>query len=156
MKWRWWQKNPDSFFSQKEEKDIIATIQEAENTTSSEIRVHLEDHCEDLDVYDRGWQVFHELEMGQTDLRNGVLIYMAVKDHKFALIADAGIDEKVSEGYWDELVRKMASDFKQGKFKDGIIEAIQEVSQKLKTYFPRTEGDKNELSDDISYGTSSK
>ncbi len=149
----WFDRPAAKFFTRKQEKEIVNAIQSSENKTSGEIRLHVEDHCKHEDALGRAWQVFHELEMGETEERNGILIYLAVKDHKFALIADSGIDEKVPEDYWDDLVKEMQENFKKGDFAPGIIKAIHEAGQKLQAYFPFKESDQNELSDDISYGT---
>ena len=149
-------RNPKGFFSRPEEKQIIAAIRESEKLTSGEIRVHLEDHFHQHDVdevEDRAWQVFHQLEMGETQLRNGVLIYLALEEHKFAVIADEGINVKVPENFWDHIVADMEGKFKEGHFAEGIIAGIQEIGSQLRQYFPRTDTDQNELPDDISYGS---
>ena len=147
---------PKGFFSRAEEKQIIAAIRESEKQTSGEIRVHLDDHFRQHDVdevVDRAWQVFHQLEMGETQLRNGVLIYLALEEHQFAVIADEGINSKVPDNFWDHIVSDMEGKFKEGEFAKGIVDGIGEIGSQLKQYFPRTDKDQNELSDDISYGS---
>ncbi len=137
----------------KDEKaEIKAAIEKAELNTSGEIRVHLENHCKTENVLDRAAQMFAELKMHKTEQRNGVLIYMAIKDHKFAIIGDAGINANVEEGFWDITKEKMVKHFKEGRLAQGLIEGILCAGQRLKEYFPYQSDDQNELSDDISFG----
>lgn len=148
----WWQRSTRRFFSKKDERQIIRAIRDAESQTTGEVRIHLEDHCSHMEVYDRAWEVFHELEMGETRYRNGVLIYLAVQDHKFAIIGDQRMDEVVEPGFWQSQAQKMAGHFKEGAFVEGLVEAIQAVGSYLHEAFPKQSGDINELPDDISYG----
>jgi len=138
-------------FLTKEQQDIVVkAIEDAEYATSGEIRVHIEETCK-IDVLDRAAYIFKKLKMHKTALRNGVLIYLAVRDHKFAIIGDAGINAKVPEGFWDEIKTIMASNFAKNDFVNGLSEGIQMIGAKLKTYFPLIPGDKNELSNEISF-----
>lgn len=142
-------------FTKDQEQRIVAAIKEAELNTSGEIRIHVEKHCKD-DAYTRAIQVFEKLGMTNTDLRNGVLVYLAMHDHKFAIIGDEGINNKVPENFWETTKDLMREHFKQGNLAEGVIEGITDAGLQLKKYFPYQSDDKNELSDDISYGTNSK
>lgn len=139
-------------FSSEQKKRIKAAIEEAELNTSGEIRVHLENHCKSENVLDRAAQVFAQLKMHETEARNGVLIYMAVKDHKFAIIGDGGINAKVEEDFWDTTKEKMLARFKAGELTQGLVDGILCAGERLKQYFPYQKDDINELSDDISFG----
>jgi uncharacterized membrane protein len=141
-----------NLFNSEEKKRIKAAIQEAELNTSGEIRVHLENHCATKNVLDRAAQMFAQLDMHKTEARNGVLIYMAVKDHRFAIIGDAGINQKVENDFWDSTKEKMLEQFKKDNLTQGLVEGILCSGQKLKEHFPYQSNDKNELSDDISFG----
>lgn len=137
----------------KEEKEQIkSAIETAELNSSGEIRVHLENHCKTENVMDRAAQMFAELKMHKTDERNGVLIYMAIKDHQFAIIGDAGINAKVEEDFWDITKEKMVKQFKEGHIAQGLIDGILCAGERLKEHFPYQTDDENELSDDISFG----
>ncbi len=142
----------EASFTSDQKKRIKAAIEEAEVNTSGEIRVHLEDRCKKENVLDRAAQMFAELDMHKTDARNGVLIYMAVKDHKFAIIGDAGINTKVEDDFWDITKEKMLQHFKSGDLTQGLVEGILCAGERLKEHFPYQKDDKNELSDDISFG----
>ena len=139
-----------TFFTAEQQQEIIRAIRIAEMDTSGEIRLHLEESCGD-DVLDRAADIFRKLEMHKTELRNGVLIYLAVKDRQFAIIGDVGINEKVPENFWDEIKEDMVANFKQGNFVKGLINAIETSGKELKNYFPRNAGDINEMSDEISF-----
>lgn len=142
----------DLVFSSEQKKRIKAAIEEAELNTSGEIRVHLEGHCKTDNVLDRAAQMFAQLNMHKTDTRNGVLIYLAVKDNKFAIIGDSGINEKVENDFWDITKEKMLGHFKTGDLTKGLVEGIICTGARLKEHFPYLKADKNELSDDISFG----
>ena len=139
-----------TFFTAEQQQELIHAIRNAELETSGEIRLHLEESCGD-DVLDRAADVFRKLEMHKTELRNGVLIYLAVKDRQFAIIGDVGINEKVPENFWDEIKDDMVLHFKQGNYIRGLLNAIETSGIQLKHYFPRSAGDINEMSDEISF-----
>jgi len=139
------------YFSDKDKLQIKNAIRAAELNTSGEIRVHIEKHCRE-DVLDRAAYIFKKLEMHKTELRNGVLFYLAVDDRKFAILGDAGINQKVPEDFWEEIKEKMAEKFKEGLFAEGLSQGIRMAGEQLKAHFPYQEDDVNELSDEISFG----
>lgn len=140
----------EKYFTQMQKEAMVAAIQQAEKNTSGEIRVHIEKHCSKSPL-DRAVEVFAELKMHKTALRNGVLIYIALEDKKLSIIGDVGINTKVPHDFWDEIKNGMVKNFQAGKISEGICEAIQEAGKQLKQYFPCQEDDINELSDEISF-----
>lgn len=143
--------NATNFFSKEEKAQIQKAVKEAELNTSGEIRVHIDNHCKE-DVMDRAAWWFAKLEMQKTELRNGVLFYLAVKDHKFAILGDAGINATTPDDFWDQIKTEMLELFKEGHFAGGLEKGILMAGEALKTEFPYQEGDVNELSDEISFG----
>ena len=139
------------FFSPEQQKAITNAIAEAEHKTSGEIRVHIENNLRE-DVLDRAAWLFRKLGMNRTEHRNGVLIYLAVKSRKFAILGDKGIHKAVPENFWDEIKHRMLGFFKEEKFTEGLVYAVSAAGEHLKKSFPYQENDKNELSDDISFG----
>ena len=139
-----------SFFSKEQQAQILASVREAEKETSGEIRVHIETYLTG-DVLDRAAWIFKKLGMHKTAERNGVLFYLAVRDRKFAIIGDAGINAKVSDGFWDEISLLLQKNFKESKFTEGLSEGIVLAGKQLKTHFPYSKDDVNELSDEISF-----
>ena len=143
---------PDtSFLSKEDENEIVAAIQLAEKNTSGEIRVHIEQTTSKV-PFDRALEVFYELKMNETQLQNGVLIYLASADKQFVICGDKGINEVVATDFWDSTKEIMAAQFKQGNFKQGLIDGITQAGEQLKTYFPWQADDTNELSNEISKG----
>lgn len=139
------------FFTTEQQKAIIDSIAKAELATSGEIRVHIDDDCKG-DVLDKAAKIFHKLKMNKTELRNGVLFYLAVNDRKFAILGDKGIHQKVTENFWDNIKEEMLSLFKQQQFTEGLCKGIDMAGEKLKSHFPLQANDINELSNDISFG----
>lgn len=139
------------YFSEGDKIQIKNAIRAAELNTSGEIRVHIEKHCKE-DVLDRAAYIFEKLEMHKTELRNGVLFYLAIEDHKFAILGDVGINQKVPENFWEEIKENMLNQFKEGNFTKGLSEGIMEAGNQLKAHFPYQKDDVNELSDEISFG----
>jgi uncharacterized membrane protein len=144
-------KTARSFFTAEQRDTIKQAIIDAESNTSGEIRVHIETWCHGK-VLDRAAKVFHSLKMQDTEQRNGVLIYLGIRHHKFAIIGDAGIHAQVGDNFWDDVKQKMVENFKDKNFTEGLVQAIAEVGTKLKAYFPHLPDDVNELPDDISFG----
>ena|SRR5690606_9924856 len=142
----------ERLFSEEDRQRIINAIKEAEMETSGEIQVHLENHCKG-EVLDRAADVFATLKMHKTALRNGVLFYLATEDHKFAILGDAGINQLVPPHFWDDIKEEMLKYFREKKFTEGLCTGIALAAQQLKTHFPYdSEGDENELPDEISFG----
>lgn len=138
------------FFTTEQQHEIVEAIRQAEANTSGEIRVHIENHCRG-DIMDRSAMVFNILKMNETAERNGVLIYLAIKDNKFSIIGDEGINKMVEHDFWNDVKDMMAGHFRSGNFTEGIIQGVLRVGEKLKTFFPHKSDDINELSDDISF-----
>ena len=141
----------EDFLTPEEEKEIVAAIRTAEKNTSGEIRVHLEKHTS-IAAFDRAMEVFHLLKMDETELKNGVLIYLAVKNKTFVICGDKGINDLVPNDFWDCTRDVMTAHFKEGRFKQGLIDGILLAGEQLQKYFPHQEGDTNELSNEISKG----
>ncbi|MFZ0390442.1 MAG: TPM domain-containing protein [Calditrichia bacterium] len=144
--------NPARFFSDVEKQAIVNAIGNAEKATSGEIRLHLE-KSGGKDIFQKALEVFHKIGMQQTEQRNGVLIFLATADQKFAILGDEGINKTVPENFWEDVVQVMQQKFRQEDFVGGISKGVEMIGEKLKTYFPHQTDDINELSDDISIKT---
>lgn len=149
----------ENFLTSGEEAAIIEAIRIAEKNTSGEIRVHLEPRSisaeepnEHIDAFDRAAEVFDMLSMHNTKERNGVLIYVAVKDRTLVIMGDQGINDIVGQNFWESTKDIIINHFKNGEMKQGLVEGILKAGEQLKKHFPHKEEDKNELPDDISVG----
>ena len=139
------------FFTLQQQEAITKAIADAEHETSGEIRVHIENSFRG-EVLDRAAYIFKHLGMARTEHRNGVLIYLAIRNRQFAIIGDKGIHKYVPENFWTLLQQEMQVYFKDNRFEEGLIFAISETGKHLKKYFPSQGIDKNELPDEISFG----
>ena len=151
----------EDFLTKAEEQEIVEAIGKAEKNTSGEIRVHIENGTSlkgepakqtSNAPLDRAMAVFRKLQMENTQERNGVIIYVAIKSKQFAIYGDKGINEKVPADFWDTTKDTIISHFKNGNFKQGLIDGILKAGEQLKTHFPYQDNDTNELSNEISIG----
>ncbi len=138
------------FFTKEQQKAIVQSIVNAELNTSGEVRVRIDSKCKG-DVLDVAADYFKKLKMHETELRNGVLFYLSVDDHKFAILGDKGINEKVPSDFWDHIRDTILKHFKQQQFSEGLCKGIEMAGEKLKTHFPYKGNDINELSNDLSF-----
>jgi uncharacterized membrane protein len=143
--------NAKNFFTQDQKLAITKAITQSELQTSGEIRVHIDSNCE-VNVLDSATVIFRKLKMHKTELRNGVLFYLAVTDKKFAILGDKGINEKVPENFWDNIKELMLDHFKKQQFTEGLCKGIEMAGEKLKTHFPLQSNDTNEITNEISIG----
>ncbi|MEA2465590.1 MAG: hypothetical protein QOJ98_3337 [Acidobacteriota bacterium] len=136
------------FLAQLDQERIVAAIVSAEGMTSGEIRVHIQPKAHG-DIRTVAERTFERLGMTKTGLRNGVMLFIACEEQSFTILGDRGIDEKVPAGFWDEIAAKLTIRFKAGELTDGIVDAIHSAGEQLRQYFPRSEADVNELTNDI-------
>ena len=141
------------FFSEQETQTIVEAVRAAEKQTSGEVRVFVESRCKFVDPLDRAAELFFGLRMDQTKDRNGVLVYVAIKDHQLAVLGDIGIHQKVGDEFWKKEVAKMISEFNRDHYAEGIAGVVEDIGAALTQHFPyQGEKDKNELPDDIVFG----
>lgn len=138
-------------FTAEQQEKIVQAISMAENHTSGEIRLAVEPSCKE-DVLERAAWYFRRLGMDRTALHNGVLIYMAVEDHQFAIIGDYGIDRKVPDNFWEETRDLMLQAFRKGDLVQGLTDGITHAGKQLQQFFPRMEDDVNELPNNVVFG----
>ena len=138
------------FLKSLEMDRIVAAIDTAEQQTSGEIRVHVQPTTRGVEIRTVAERTFERLGMTKTELRNGVLLFVACEEQRFVILGDKGINEKVPAGFWDDIAARLTVRFKAGEFTDGIVDAIHSAGDELRAYFPRQSGDVNELTNDIS------
>ena len=141
------------FFSKEENEIIVQSIRDAEKQTSGEVRIFVESKCRFIDPLDRAYEIFIQLKMNETEHRNGVLFYVALKDKQLAIFADSAIHQAVGEKYWKDVVKHILAFFNKENYATGITECIQKIGEALKSSFPYDgHKDKNELPDEIIFG----
>jgi uncharacterized membrane protein len=138
--------------SPEQEQRIVAAIEAAELLTSGEVRVHLNDTCKG-DALKDAEKVFKRLRMDQTADRNGILFYIALESHKFAVVGDLGIHASVGQSFWDGIRDRMVTELKEGRWLEAIELGVAEAGRALAQYFPHQGNrDQNELSNEVSRG----
>jgi uncharacterized membrane protein len=96
---------------------------------------------------DRAREVFVELGVWDTAERSGVLIYVLIAEHSVEIVADRGCDGRIGEDEWRDVCAEMQAAFRAGRWREGAVRGVEEVSRLLAREFPRVEGriDVNEL-----------
>ncbi|SEA31701.1 TLP18.3, Psb32 and MOLO-1 founding protein of phosphatase [Arachidicoccus rhizosphaerae] len=146
-------KKDPGYFTPEEQTDIVQAIKKAETATSGEIRLYVEGRCKYVDALDRAKEVFDELRMFETAARNGVLIYLAMKDRQLAVFGDEGIHAKVGMDFWKQKLSEVKAAFTEKSYGKGLTLMILSIGEALKKAFPYNQVDDiNELPDDIVYG----
>jgi uncharacterized membrane protein len=137
-----------------EDRDAISNaIQRVERFTNGEIKVvvrerrHLtEKRCT---LEELALREFHNLKLSKTKHRTGILFFLLVSERKFHILADEGIHRRVAEGTWERVADSMSAEFKKGKYREGIIHGVEAAGKILSEAFPRSAGDRNEISDNV-------
>jgi uncharacterized membrane protein len=137
------------FLSKLEHERIVEAIRDAESKTSGEIRVLIQRGMLKSDPLIAAQRKFHRLGMHKTRERNAVLIFVAPRAHKFAVVGDKAIHEKCGDEFWQRIVTAMQDCFRQDKFTEGLGGAVMIVGDMLAQHFPKTSSDANELPDDV-------
>ena len=137
------------FLSKLEHDRIIDAIRDAESKTSGQIRVYIQRGELNGDPLAAATKRFHKLGMHRTEERNAVLIFVAPRAHKFAVVGDKAIHEKCGEQFWQRLVDTMRAHFQNEKFNRALVEAIEEAGKALAEHFPKKSTSSNELSDEV-------
>lgn len=138
----------NDFLKQIRHDDIVAAIRDAEQKTSGEIRVFISHKKVEAPVTAAQTE-FTRLGMNKTRERNGILIYVAPRTHKFAVIGDQATHEKCGNEFWQTLAEEMSGHFKAGEFTLGITHGIQKAGELLARCFPHRPDDRNELPDQV-------
>jgi uncharacterized membrane protein len=141
-----------NFLRRLDHRRITQAIKKAEGRSSGQIRVFIQRGKFDDDALPRAQRKFVQLDMQKTRNRNAVLVFVAPRAHKYAVVGDIGVHEKCGEEFWKRLVNDMRAHFKNEDFNRAIVLAISEVGKLLAAHFPRTGDTINELPDEIVRG----
>jgi uncharacterized membrane protein len=142
-----------TYFTKEEQLVIVQAIRASEMQTSGEIRLFIEGKHKRTTVLQRAGELFFKLKMEQTDRRNGVLIYLAMKSKQVAIFADQGIYARVGQKYWDDRIAEILLPLKNGATVDALVNIVTAIGATLSKEFPRIDAtDRNELPDDIVFG----
>jgi len=139
------------FLSKLEHDEIVAAIREAESKTSGQIRIFIQRGKLNVDPLIAAQKKFHRLGMHKTAERNAVLIFVAPRAHKFAVVGDTAVHQKCGEQFWQRLADGMREHFRNEKFSHALVEAIEEAGNALASHFPK-ESTSSSLPDEIVEG----
>ncbi len=140
------------FMARLDHKRIVAAIAAAEAKTSGEIRVFVQRGEVADDPLPIAEKKFIELGMEKTAERNAVLILVAPRARKFAVVGDQGVHQKCGPAYWERLVATMRDHFQREAFTEALLEGINSTGELLAAHFARQADDRNELPDDVIEG----
>ena len=129
---------------------LVEAIQTAESHSTGEIRIHIDSHTEN-DIAQKALEVFQSLGMDQTADRNAVLFHVNFEQHYLTIIGDEGIHAKVHQSFWDKLHDETTAAFAEGKYYEGLKNAVTETGLELKKYFPVSGENYNELPNEITF-----
>jgi uncharacterized membrane protein len=124
---------------EKTHRGEVCFVVEAELTTAQLWR--------ELGSRDRAREVFAMQGVWNTEENNGVLLYVLLADRRVEIMADRGIEARVSPGEWQAICERMDAHFREGRYEQGAVEGVREVSLLLARHFPAQGADRNELSD---------
>src|SRR5947209_7236992 len=125
------------FLSKLEDEEIVKAIREAESKSSGEIRVFIQRGELKGDPVVAAQKRFRRLGLHKSAHRNGILIFVAPRAHKFAIIGDEAIHQKCGEQLWERLAAQMREHFRNEKFTQALIEAVHEIGEVLASHFPK-------------------
>jgi uncharacterized membrane protein len=137
------------FLSKLEHDQIMAAIRAAESKTSGQIRVFIQRGKLNVDPLIAAQKKFHRLGMHKTAERNAVLIFVAPRAHKFAVVGDSAVHQKCGEQFWQRLVEGMREHFRNEKFSHALVDAIEEAGNALASHFPKKSTSSNPLPGEI-------
>lgn len=121
----------------------------SERRHSGEVRICVEASLpwsylwRDAPARERAVMMFGKLRVWDTEANNGVLIYLLLAEHAIELVADRGLNSKVSPAEWQTMVQHLGEALRAGRVEDGLTQALEEVSAVLVRHFPLAEGSRN-------------
>src|SRR5258705_6215381 len=136
------------FLSRLEHDRIVGAIREAESKTSSQIRVYVQRGKLSADPLTAAQKKFHRLGMHKTRERNAVLIFVAPRAHKFAVVGDQAVHEKCGGEFWQRLIDIMRGHFQNEKINRALVGTIVENRKTLAAHFPQRSTRRDQIPDD--------
>ncbi|MBA3773453.1 MAG: TPM domain-containing protein [Ramlibacter sp.] len=128
---------------------LARRVAASESRHSGEVRIYVEAGLptsyllRDATPRERALAIFGKLRVWDTEQNNGVLIYLLLAEHAIEIVADRGLSNRVDPGVWQQIAKRMGSAFHEGRFEDGLTQALEEVSALLAAHFPLAQGQSN-------------
>ena len=130
-------------FSKSFISEVKETILATRKLTSSEIFVHIDQQHEEEDDWERAEIVFDALHVEQTEIRNGVLLYVSIQDKSLFIMGDTGVNEVVSEDFFESAKTMIINYFKLAQYGPGIIAGVEQLGKDLSQVFPQNNTSKD-------------
>jgi uncharacterized membrane protein len=140
----------NSFLTDQQMASLVEAIQQAEDHSTGEIRIHIDSTTEGNNA-EIAFEVFKRLCKDKTAERNAVLFHVNFEQKYLTIIGDVGIYEKVHQSFWEKMHDEITAEFSQGNFHGGLKNALLETGLELKKYFPISGENPNELSNEIAF-----
>ena len=129
------------FLSALEHDRVHQAIRAAEEGASGDIVLFISQrHMED--PLAAANHEFRKLRLETAEDKNSLLIFLAPKSQKFAVVGGAALHEKVGQAWWDELIALLTRHFKESRYTDGLVATIEQAGRALKTHFPASAADR--------------
>ena len=128
--------HPRTFSKHLQHDSVVAAIRDAEQKTTGEIRVSISPKQID-DPVATAQAEFLRLGMNHSSEKNGVLIFVAPRSHKFAVIGDEAVHAKCGDEFWQKLTEAMTGYFRKSEFTEGIIHGVRKAGELLAEHFPK-------------------
>jgi len=154
--WRHWRSSASEArqaFPETTLDAIAHAIDEGERTHRGEVRLIVEKALPFEAAWDgvtnrqRAIALFADYSVWDTEDNCGVLIYVNLAEHKVDIVADRGIDRRIDAATWQAVCRTMTDGFRQGRFHEATLAAVQQVNALLHQHFPSSGERPNELPD---------
>ena len=139
---------PHHFLQAVDHEKIVAAIAAAEKRTSAPVRVYVS-HRKRVDALDFANRRFLKLKMDRAPMRNAVMIFLAPRTHKFAVVGDVAVHAKCGDDFWRSVVTAMEPLLKRGDFTEAIVVGVTNVGDVLAEHFPPLSDNRNDLSDAV-------
>jgi uncharacterized membrane protein len=134
------------FLNKLEHGLIHRAITEAERDTSGDIVVYIS-HKTAPDALAAAQEVFAQRKLEKASDDNNLLFYLAPRSQTFAAVGGKALHDRVGQAWWDELVGLLGNHFRDGKFTDGLVAAIDRAGHALRRHFPAANTDRTGQSD---------
>ncbi len=100
-------------------------------------------------VTKKSFEIFTQTGVYCTENHNGILIYVSYLERQVRIVADKGINDRISNNLWQLIADSLVAELKKGNAISGFCDAIEKCGELLSEYFPAQENDKNELPDGL-------
>ncbi len=128
---------------------LMRRVAASERHHSGEVRICVEAGLpmsylwRNANARERAVMMFGKLHVWDTENNNGVLIYLLLADHAIEIVADRGLNQRVTAREWHAMANNLSQAIRAGQYENGLTQALEEVSAVLVKHFPVTSLNEN-------------